>query len=513
MINLCLKSLLNRTFIAGLTIFSIALSVALILGVERLRTQARAGFANSASGIDLIVAARGNDVQILLSTVFGVGSTGAGVNWESYEMLRATPKVAWAVPVMIGDNHRGYPVIGTSASYFDHFRHSGGQALAFESGAVFASPEGAVIGAEIAEKFGYEVGTQIINAHGAGSVAFHLHDEAPFTVSGILSPTGTAADRMVYVSLEGFDDLHKDATTMPVDPFSDLAQRDKAPVGEREHDAHDEGHEHDAHDEGHEHDAHDEGHDHDAHDEGHEHDAHDEGHEHDAHDEGHDHDAHDEGHEHDAHDEGHEHDAHDEGHDHDAHDEHHEHDGHAPASINAVYVGLTDRAGVLSVQRAVAEYREEALTAVLPNVALLQLWSITGTAESALRLMAAAVALAGVIGMLVMLSATLETRRREFAILRSVGATPISILGMIVVEAVLLLIAGIVLGYALLTAVTFVADPILSANLGLRLGHGMPTLREGLLIGVVFCSGVIASAVPAVRVYKMTLNDGLSMRL
>jgi len=365
-------------------------------------------------------------------------------------------------------------VIGTSRDYFERFRHSGGQSLTFESGADFDGPEGAVIGAEVAEKFGYSPGSEIINAHGSGVVAFDVHDEAPFTVTGVLGPTGTSVDRMVFVSLEGFDSLHEDPVAEPVDPFAspeELANDVEHGLGD--------GHKGE--------EAREEHNDHDDH-------AVEDGHQ--------DHDDHDEHLADDAHEE----------HDSGAHDEHADH-GHEPGTINAIYAGLTDKAAVLSVQRQLAEYRSEALSAVLPNVALLQLWSLTDTAETALRLMAGAVAVAGMIGMVVMLSAALDARRREFAILRSVGATPGNIFGLIVLEAVLLLLSGIVLGYLVLSAATAIIDPVLASNFGLRIGLGLPTFREGLLIALVFCSGLVASAVPALRVYRMTLADGLSMRL
>ena len=509
-LDLCIKSLLNRRFVAALTLLSIALSVALILGVERLRTEARAGFANSVSGVDLIVAARGNDVQILMATVFGVGSTGTGISWESYEMVEDLPGVDWTVPLMMGDSHRGYPVIGTSESYFDRFRHSGGQSLNFESGAPFADPQGAVIGSEVAEAFGYSEGTEIVNAHGSGEVSFEVHDEAPFTITGVLSRTGTAVDRMVFVSLEGFDALHAVDEIETADPFA----RDEGTDAEKTERTHDDDHAaEDAHDED-DHAAHA---DEDVHDENgdeDEHEAHvdEDGHENHAHEDEEDHSTHSEedGHEMHAGDDG-DHDDHveEEGHDVHAHDDH----GHEPGTINAMFVGLKNPTAVLSVQRSLSEYRDDALTAVMPNVALLQLWSITGTAETALRLMAGAVALAGVIGMVVMLSAALEARRREFAILRSVGATPGNIFGLIMSEAVLLLLTGVILGYLLLNVVMIAANPILAANFGLRIGLGWPTFREALLIAVIFCSGLLAGAVPALRVYRMTLADGLSMRL
>ncbi|GAB5438240.1 ABC transporter permease [Falsiruegeria mediterranea] len=467
MFDLCLKSLLNRRFVAMLTVLSIALSVALIVGVERLRAEARAGFANSASGIDLIIAARGNDVQILMATIFGVGSTGAGISWDSYEMIEELPQISWTVPIMMGDNHRGYPVIGTSEYYFEHFRHSGGQQLVFAEGVPFKSPEGAVIGAKVAQAFGYTTGTEIVNAHGSGEIAFDVHDEAPFTVTGVLGHTGTAVDRMVFVSLEGFDALHKEPASKVADPFVMV----DAPEAAEEHEDHDTAHSHKA--------------DHADSEFSDEHVKHGESHGHDD-----DHAQHSDPDEHD----------------HGGHD-------HEPATINAIFAGLEEKTAVLSIQRQLADHRDEALTAVLPNVALLQLWSITRTAETALRLMAGAVAMAGIIGMVVMLSASLDNRRREFAILRSVGATPAGVFSLILLEAVLLLSAGIVLGVIALSVLTLLIDPILAANFGLRIGVGLPSVREVLLIALVFCSGLLASIIPALRVYRMTLSDGLSVRL
>ncbi|MCL5779100.1 ABC transporter permease [Limibaculum sp. FT325] len=440
MLGFSLRSLWNRRFVAGLTVTAIGLSVALILGVERLRDGARDSFANSASGIDLIVAPRGNPVQILMATVFGVGGTGTGMTWESFEWLEDRPEVAWAVPIQMGDNHRGYPVIGTDGSYFEHFRHSGGQPLSLAEGAFFAGDmaDAAVVGAEVASRFGYAPGAVIVNAHGSGEVSFDVHDDAPFTISGVLAPTGTAVDRMVFVTLEGFDALHAQEEASLVDPLDPSALLAEDHADDAAHEAHEEHGEHESVEAGH---------------------------------------------------------------------------SHEPARINAVYVGLSDRAAVLGLQRAINDRTADPLSAVLPAVALAELWGITGTAERVMRLMAWAVAVAGMIGMVVMLSATLDTRRREFAILRSVGATPNRIFGLIVTEAALLTAAGLAVGLVLLTLATIVTDPILSARFGLRLGLDVLGARELAILGIIFCAGLLASLIPAYRVYRMTLADGLSVRL
>ncbi len=455
MLTLSIKSLWNRRFVVVMTVLSIALSVALVLGVERLRSAAKSGFANSAAGIDLIVAPRGDQVQILMATVFGMGSTGPGISWTSYKAVASMPAVAWTVPVSMGDNHRGFPVIGTTADYFDHIRHSGGKPLDFARGRAFSAADEAVVGAEIAAKFGYDVGTTIVNAHGAGEVAFDVHDEAPFIIAGILAPTGTAVDRFVLVSLGGFDRVHGAPDTVPTDPFAAALDAGQAAA----------------------------------------------------------------------------HGAAETTDDHKQHDDQHGNDNHAgevgisdakvrqhgnvhePDKINAIYLGLVDRSTILSIQRFVTEYSDEPLTAILPNVALLQLWSITSTAENALRLMASAVALAGIVGMVVMLSASLDARRREFAILRSVGATPARVFSLIVMEATLVTAAGIFVGYLLMLAASFMANSALVAQFGVRLAVGLPGLGDWKLMSAILVAGILASTLPAIRVYRMTLADGLSFRI
>ncbi|WP_422064580.1 ABC transporter permease [Shimia sp.] len=441
MLSYAVQSLWNRRFVASLTVLTIALSVALILGVERLRDSARQSFFNSVSGIDLIVAPRGNDVQILMSTVFGVGSTGAGMNWQNYKDLQALDAVDWAVPLMMGDNHRGHPVVGTQSAYFDHFRYGADQPLRFAAGRRFETPEETVIGADVAARFGYGVGTEIVNAHGTGAVSFELHDDAPFTVSGILAATGTPVDRMVFVSLSGFDALHAPLASPQTDPLA--AASGTAP-------------------------------------------------------------------------------SHKNGAntatlawktDNDSGDATQAHDTEVSAQINGVFVGLKSRNAILAVQRHVSANTSSALSAVMPNVALLQLWAITGTAEKALRFMSLAVAVASLIGMVVMLSAALESRRREFAILRSVGATPRRIVGLIIMEAMLTTTAGIIVGLILLICAIGAANPVLFDQFGFRIAMFGVSESDSLRVLAIFCFGCLASFLPAWRVYRITLADGLTTRL
>ena len=134
LLSLALASAWNRRLTLGLTLLAIALASALLLSVERLRENARASYANALSGTDLIVGARGSGLQLVLHAVFRVGEPVAPLRWASYTQLAADPAVAWSVPLSLGDSHRGFPVLGTNADYFRHYRHGAREALRFSAG-------------------------------------------------------------------------------------------------------------------------------------------------------------------------------------------------------------------------------------------------------------------------------------------------------------------------------------------------------------------------------------------
>ena len=228
---------------------SIALSVALLLGVERIRQESRETFANSVSGTDLIVGARSSPVHLLLSSVFRIGNATNNVSWESYQRIAGLPEVAWTIPLSLGDSHRGFRVLGTTQDYFDHYRFGRDRKLELVEGERFADANGTVLGAEVAAALGYRLGQQIVIAHGSGDVAFALHKDHPFRVTGILARTGTPVDRAIHVSLEGMDAVHAaESAEAGADPLAaamrDAKQREAQSAGRNDQDR---DHDHDQH--------------------------------------------------------------------------------------------------------------------------------------------------------------------------------------------------------------------------------------------------------------------------
>ncbi|CAN0563203.1 unnamed protein product, partial [Laminaria digitata] len=209
-LKLAYKSLISRRVTVLLTLLAISLSVMLLLGVERIRTEARASFSNTISGTDLIVGARSGSLPLLLYSVFRIGNATNNISWASYQEIAADPNVAWTIPISLGDSHRGFRVLGTNSDYFKHFRYARSRQLGFTEGRQFEDLFDTVIGAEVADALGYRVDDRIIVDHGIGRIGFASHRDKPFRVSGILARTGTPVDRTGHVSLEGIEAIHID---------------------------------------------------------------------------------------------------------------------------------------------------------------------------------------------------------------------------------------------------------------------------------------------------------------
>lgn len=419
LLRLALASLSNRRFTALLTVFAIALSVCLLLAVERVRTEARSSFANTISGTDLIVGARSGSVNLLLYSVFRIGNATNNIRWDSYQQIAAHPQVKWAIPISLGDSHRGYRVMGTSPQYFEHYRYARSQSLMLKTGRPFADdPFEVVLGAEVAQALNYQIGTELVLAHGVATVSLVKHDDKPFKVVGILERTGTPVDRTLHISLAGMEALH-------IDWQNGMPARGAARVSADQA----------------------------------------------------------------------------------------RHMDLEPKQITAVMLGLKSKIATFALQRQINEFRGEPLLAILPGVALQELWSLMGTAEQALFVISLFVVLTGLIGMLTAILTSLNERRREMAILRSVGARPWHIASLLILEAFALALAGVVLGCLLLYAGIATAQGFVQASYGLYLPLSLPSPYEWTLLGAILLAALLMGTLPAWRAYRQSLADGLSIRL
>lgn len=205
---LSIKSLLSRKFISSLCILSIALSLSLFLIVEKLRDGVQEGFTNTISQADLIVGARSGPTQLLLYTIFHMGSPTNNILYSSYETIKNHPTVAWTIPISLGDSYQGYRVVGTTKEFLDHYRFYGDKKVELATGEWKESIFDVVIGSTVAKNLSHKLGDEVILSHGIQQDAIMDHDNAPFKIGGILRPTGTPIDKSVFISLYGMEAIH-----------------------------------------------------------------------------------------------------------------------------------------------------------------------------------------------------------------------------------------------------------------------------------------------------------------
>ncbi len=417
MIGIAWKSICNRWPTALLAMLAIAMSVALILTVEKIRRDARSSFTQTVSGTDLIVGARSGAVQLLLYSVFRIGNATNNISWESVEDISNRKAVDWVIPISLGDSHAGFRVLGTNHDYFTRYLYGNKQSLAFSQGQVFNDLFDAVIGSEVAAQLGYTIGDDMVVAHGTGSIGLVKHEKAPFKVSGILKPTGTPVDRAVHVSLEGIEAMH-------VDWRNGATVKGEGTPAEaiREMDL-------------------------------------------------------------------------------------------KPRAVTALLVGLKSRGTVFREQRAINNYRAEPLLAILPGVALQELWNLVSVAEKALLIVSICVVVAGLVNLISVLLAGLNERRREMAVLRSSGARPLHVFLLLCIESTVLTIGGILAGLLLHYVLTSLGSIYIQERFGLSINLSLPDVTDLKILVTIAIAGLLAGTLPALQAYRKSLSDGLVQRL
>ena len=433
--TIAIESLKRRKTTAILTLLSITISISLLLCVDIIRTQVKTSFTRTVSGVDLIVGAPSGQLNLLLSSVFNIGTPTKGIEYKSIAALQSNKQVSWLIPLSLGDTHRGFRVVGTTNSFFDHFKYGDMQSLEMAAGSAFTQPLSTVVGADIAKSLGYKVGDKIIISHGLGSVSFNNHDDHPFTIAGIVKKTGTPVDKAVYVTLQGLEEAH---TGPKHSPTSMLGRKsaDKANEHEHEHE-----HEHDEHTK-----------------------------------------------------------------------EHAVYNSEAftPESVSVVMLGLKHRVTALQLQYQINQSKKEPLMAILPGMALAELWQIMGNVESLLLGLSGLIVICALIGLATMLLATMRERYQEIAVLRTIGAGPFTLLLLIQIEAMLLTIVSAALSLGLVAGLMSALKPWLSSAYGLFLSGPLFSQSSVVIILLILGCTYLVSLFPAVAAYRRGLHAGLN---
>ncbi len=413
MFEVALSSLWSRRGSVLLTLASLTISMAIVIGVEHVRAQAENSFVRTVSGVDLLVGARTSQVNLLLYSVFRIGNATNNIRWQSYQDITARQGVSWSIPFSLGDSHRGFRVLGTNTDYFEYFRYGDEQPLRLANGEPFDNPLQAVVGSEVATALGYSVGDEIVLSHGIGNTSFVNHENLPFTVSGILAPTGTPVDRTIHVTLQGVEAIHlgwqNGVQVAALSPDADDPR-----LAELQ-----------------------------------------------------------------------------------------------PTQITAILLGLDTPMAVFGLQRAINNYPSEPLTAILPAVALGELWQIIGTLENLLQVISLLVLTASLLGLSTMLLSSLRERRRELALYRAIGAHPSFIVWLIELEGIAMVAMASLLGYFVVVLGFSLTQDWLSESYALVVDIWPSSTGIWIYIAGALLASALLTLIPALIAYSRSLGHSL----
>lgn len=396
------KSLVNRSFVVGLTLTCIALSTALLLTLEKIKDTAEGAFTQTVSQVDLLVGARSGQLQLLLYSVFNMGQATNNVSWKSYQYWKNNPSVDWTIPYSLGDSYRGFRTVATDENFFTHYRFKSTRSIEFQEGQPFTTNTDVVIGHDVANSLKLKLGDEAVITHGVTKGAgFINHDNHPFKVTGILKKTGTAIDQAVYISLEAMELIHLE----------------NVPAGKIE-----------------------------------------------------------------------------------------------IRNITSFFVRTKNRIEVLKLQRSINEFEEEPLMAVIPGAVLSELWRNLSYFEVLLKWISWIVAGFSLLTLLLMMLSSLENRRREMTLFRALGAHVSQIALFLVLEAFVVSLIGVIAGWLVSRLGFIILGPYMNDIVGVDSISWNLLPYEWLLVAIILLGSIIVSLIPALKVSRQVLKDGLTIK-
>lgn len=210
------RYLWSRPLGAALNVLLLSLGLASITFLMLVDYQLNKAFDRDLAGIDVVVGAKGSPMQLILSGVFHIDTPSGNVPLKAVRELEKHPMVDSVIPISLGDNLRGFRIVGTSHAYVSHYEAKLADGKLWESG----TPMQAVVGATAARKLGIAVGNSFVGAHGLGAGG-HNHGESAYVVTGILAASGSVLDRLVLTDTASVWKVHEDFTASADDSAED----------------------------------------------------------------------------------------------------------------------------------------------------------------------------------------------------------------------------------------------------------------------------------------------------
>ncbi|MEM6684884.1 MAG: ABC transporter permease [Bacteroidota bacterium] len=406
--KISIQNIKTKPLYTLLSVFILGLSIALLLGIQQLKTSFKYQMENNLGDIDMVVGAKGSPLQLVLSSVLHLDNPTGNISYKEAKRLSRNPLVKRAVPISYGDNYKGYRIVGASEEFPKIYNAE------IATGRTVEKSMEVVLGHTVAEKSKLSVGDTFKSSHGFIDNDIDVHDDE-LTVVGIFKPTQKVIDRLIFTNLESIWDVH-------------------------DHDHEDHGESEDAHD--HSEDEHsDEEHDHDHSDEEHAQD-----HAKDKHSHDHDEDKHPHDHSEDEHS-----------------DEEHAHEDDEEKEITSLLVTFRNPTGLLMIPRRINE--ETNMQAALPKYELDKLYEYTGVGFKTISLIGYIILVISSIIIFISLYKMVKERAFDLALLRVYGAKNLQLIKIIAYEGFMIVFLAFLVGIALSkTGLYFMVNSVESGN-------------------------------------------------
>lgn len=202
-VKLSYKNIIAKPLQTFLTVLILSLSIGLLLGVKQLNKVFESQLQQSLNGVDMVVGAKGSPLQLVLSTVLHIDNPTGNISYNEAKKIAENRYIEDAIPISIGDNYKGYKIVGTSTGFVDLHKTS------IDTGAMFNTSYEVVIGHAVSENLNLNIGDTFYSSHGMIENAVESHDNHALKVVGILKPTQNVIDRLILTNLESIWHLHE----------------------------------------------------------------------------------------------------------------------------------------------------------------------------------------------------------------------------------------------------------------------------------------------------------------
>ena len=470
-LKLSWKNIKYRPWRSGLAVLLMASGLSIVIVLILTQGQIDEKFRNNLGDIDLVVGAKGSPLQLVLSSVYHIDNPTGNIHQDSCSFVSNHPFVASSIPICIGDNFNTYRIVGTSLDYIEMY---GGK---LASGKYWEEPMQVVVGANVFEKFPnkLKLGSRITGGHGIGNDLLdehdHAHESSPYTVVGILEPTGKVLDNLVLCDYRSswivhaghgeeasFDLKTKEEVENKVEPDSLTIVQDTGEITQNVQTVIDDSAE--------------------------------------------------------------ENELEDHGHDHHGHDDHGHHEKplnidsvlttipESKKEITALLVKYKNQRGQLFIPNAVN--RNSSLIAADPDIERDRMLKLVDSGIQTANLMGYFVLIISAISVFIALYSSLKDRGYEIALVRVQGATRLKVFGMILSEGLLLSLLGYIFALLISHVGMWVVSEILENNYHYAFNAWVFSRMEGYLLLVAVVIGLISALIPALKAYRTDISSTLS---